>query len=120
MAKELCFNLRPQSSTDDTTELRGEGATIAMIRELSQTLASRLRQIRLECYGPHGIATLATALGIPEGTWSNYERGVTLPAHTVLALIEETGVNPRWLLTGQGERYSAKRCEDQSRRAEEP
>jgi hypothetical protein len=93
---------------------------MTMIRELNQTLASRLREVRVECYGPPGIAALATALGIPEQTWSNYERGVTVPAHTVLALIEETGVDRRWLLTGEGQRYIGTSCADRSRRAAGP
>ena len=94
--------------------------TAATVRDLNSALARRVRQIRLECFGPDGVPALAEALGIPEQTWSNYERGVALPAHTVLALIEETGINPRWLLTGEGERYTATPCGDRSRRAEGP
>jgi hypothetical protein len=52
---------------------------------------------------------LAETLGIPEETWLNYERGITIPALTVLELIEATGVSPHWLLTGAGERYRAMR-----------
>lgn len=91
-----------------------------MVRDLNLTLARRVRQIRLERFGPNGIPTLAEALGIPEQTWSNYESGVALPGPIVLTLIEHTGVNPHWLLTGKGERYTAKHCGDQFRQAEGP
>jgi hypothetical protein len=38
-------------------------------------------------------------------TWTNYERGVTIPAEVILKLIDATGVSPGWLLTGRGDRY---------------
>ena len=44
-------------------------------------------------------------LGIPFRTWHNYEIGCTIPAHTILRLIEVTGAHPHWLLTGKGERF---------------
>jgi len=91
-----------------------------MVRDRNQTLARRLRMIRLELYGADGIPTLADALGIPDETWSNYESGVALPAPTLLVLIEQTGANPHWLLTGKGERYTARRCEDRPRLAGGP
>ena len=93
---------------------------MAMARDLNLTLARRVRQIRLECFGPDGVPALAEALGIPEQTWVNYERGVTLSARTVLALMEATDVHPHWLLTGEGERYTATPCGDRSRRAGGP
>ena len=91
-----------------------------MVRDRNQTLARRLRMIRLELYGAHGVPALAESLGIPDETWLNYESGVALPAPTLLVLIEQTGANPHWLLTGKGERYTAKRCGDRSRRVEGP
>jgi hypothetical protein len=91
---------------------------MATIHEQKHALASRIRQSRLECYGPQGIPALPEALAIPERTWWNYEGGVALPAHTVLVLIKETGANPRWLLSGEGERYTVSCCGDRSRRAE--
>jgi hypothetical protein len=97
-----------------------EGVKMAMVRDLNLTIARRVRVIRLELFGPHGVPTLAEALGIPEQTWANYESGVALPGPIVLTLIERTGVNPHWLLTGKGERYTAKRCGDQSGQAEGP
>jgi hypothetical protein len=93
---------------------------MAATRDLNRSLADRLRAIREDLYGGCGVPILAEALGIPDRTWSNYESGVTLPAHVVLGFIQETAVNPRWLLTGEGERYTARRCGARSRRAGRP
>jgi hypothetical protein len=71
----------------------------------SAHLASRVREIRLETFGDDGIATLAQAMNIPTRTWEHFENGVTIPAWILLQFIELTGVEPHWLLTGEGERY---------------
>jgi hypothetical protein len=42
---------------------------------------------------------------LPVRTWENYETGVTIPATVILGFIEVTGAHPKWLLTGEGERY---------------
>jgi hypothetical protein len=91
-----------------------------MVRDLNRTLARRVRKVRQELYGRNGKAALAHALGIPEQTWSNYESGVALPAAVLLELIELTGVDPHWLLSGEGERYTAKPDEGPLRPAGEP
>jgi hypothetical protein len=69
-----------------------------------EALADRLRAVRIERYG-HDVAALAGQLGIPARTWANSEAGVTMPAKVTLAFLVVTGVEPRWLLTGQGPRY---------------
>jgi hypothetical protein len=86
-----------------------------MVRDKNRRLALRLRTIREELFGEDGIPTLARALGIPDQTWSNYEQGIAVPGYIVLAVIEHTGVDPHWLLTGEGERYTVRRCEDRPR-----
>jgi hypothetical protein len=68
-------------------------------------LALRVREIREELYGEHGGPLLAAALKIPFRTWHDYERGRTIPAHSILRFIEVTDADPHWLLTGEGERY---------------
>jgi hypothetical protein len=35
----------------------------------------------------------------------NYEAGCTIPAHSILRFIKLTGVDPHWLLTGDGARF---------------
>jgi hypothetical protein len=72
---------------------------------LKMGLAERVREIRIALYGLNGGPLLADALRIPFRTWLNYENGCTIPAHTILRLIEVTGAHPHWLLTGEGDRF---------------
>jgi hypothetical protein len=72
---------------------------------LKMGLAERVREIRIALYGINGGPLLAEALKIPFRTLHNYESGCTIPAHTILRLIEVTGAHPHWLLTGRGERF---------------
>ena len=68
-------------------------------------LASRIREIRAEKFGADGVAKVSQAINLAARTWENFENGVTIPAGILLQFIELTGVEPRWLLTGIGERY---------------
>ncbi|MGC8643380.1 MAG: hypothetical protein ACP5XB_26275 [Isosphaeraceae bacterium] len=79
-----------------------------MTKKLHSDLAARLRQVRDDLYGEHGAQFMADRLGIPLKTWLNCEAGVGMSGRLVLKLIVESNVNPRWLLDGQGPRYS--RC----------
>jgi hypothetical protein len=72
---------------------------------LKMGLAERVREIRIALYGINGGPLLAEALKIPFRTLHNYETGCTIPAQTILRLIEVTGAHPHWLLTGKGERF---------------
>lgn len=74
-------------------------------QRLKSGLAFRVRTIREELFGQHGGPVLAESLQIPFRTWHNYESGCTIPATTILRFIEITGANPRWLLTGEGEKF---------------
>ena len=69
------------------------------------SLSRRLREVRQELFGEHGGPELARRLNLPARTWYNYETGVTVPAEVLLGFIEQTGVNPTWLLNGDGPRY---------------
>ena len=71
----------------------------------SDVLASRLREVRRELYGEHGGPLLAQDLEIPARTWAHYESGVTIPGAVVLRFLVLSGVEPHWLLTGEGRRY---------------
>src|SRR5262245_3666656 len=75
------------------------------VKQRQADLADRVREVREDLYGESGIQSLADALGLPPGTWANYERGGTIPAEVILNLIEATEVNPWWLLTGRGAKY---------------
>lgn len=70
-----------------------------------QAVVERICEVRRERFGPQGNLQVASLLGIPVRTWTNYERGVTMPATVMLEFLEATGVTPRWLLTGTGEKY---------------
>jgi hypothetical protein len=66
-------------------------------------LTARVREVRRELYGEGGAPVLAEALGLSVRTWQDFEMGVTIPATVILRFIDLTGVDPSWLLTGQGE-----------------
>jgi hypothetical protein len=68
-------------------------------------IGKRLREIREDFYGKHGAQFQADALEIPLRTWMNYESGVVMPAALVLKLLVQMHIRPRWLLTGEGEKY---------------
>jgi transcriptional regulator with XRE-family HTH domain len=68
-------------------------------------IAGRLRLVRQDLYGDRWDL-LADRLGVTRRRWLNYEEGVATPlAEVLLAFLELTGVEPAWLLTGDGERY---------------
>ena len=69
------------------------------------SISKRLREVRQELFGEHGGPELARRLNLPARTWYNYETGVTVPAEVLLAFIDQTGANPVWLLSGEGEHY---------------
>jgi hypothetical protein len=71
----------------------------------NDALARRLLEIRLEKYGEHGGPLMAEAIGLHARTWANYESGVTIQGLALLRFIDVSGVEPRWLPTGQGEKY---------------
>ena len=74
--------------------------------QLTCGLAQRVREIRVERFGKVGRPLLAEILGLPERTLANYESGVSIPALVILRFVELTGVTPRWLRTGHGDKYS--------------
>ncbi|HEX8201293.1 MAG TPA: S24 family peptidase [Isosphaeraceae bacterium] len=69
------------------------------------SLSERLRGVRSELFGERGGPELARRLGIPIRTWYNYESGVTVPGEVILRFVELTGVDPIWLLHGEGPRF---------------
>ena len=71
-------------------------------------LSERLRSIRTELFGDRGGSEMARRLGIPVRTWYNYEAGVTVPAEILLKFLELTGVDPLWLLHGQGSKFPSR------------
>ena len=84
-------------------------------RECDLCLARRVQQVRQDLYGEHGGPVLAAALGLPEPKWTAFEQGQRMiPSEVILIFIDTTSVNPRWLITGLGEKY----LRDTGRRAD--
>ncbi len=75
------------------------------MERICDSLAQRVREIRLERFGENGVPHLAEKLRLPTRTWLNYESGCTIPAEVILRFIDATDVHPHWLLTGEGDRY---------------
>jgi hypothetical protein len=73
--------------------------------DVKASLSRRLREIRQEIFGEHGGPELARRLGLTVREWYNYETGVTVPAEVLLGFIEQTNVNPAWLISGTGPKY---------------
>jgi hypothetical protein len=70
------------------------------------SLGARLRVIRFELYGEHGVDTIGERLGVAPTTWKNYEDvGEVMPAQILLRFLELTGVDPLWLMRGEGLKY---------------
>jgi hypothetical protein len=78
------------------------------LQVLKLDLARRVREVRKELYGEHGGPMLAEALRIPFRTWMNYEEGCTIPAQVILRFIETTQASVEWLLSGKGDKYTAR------------
>jgi hypothetical protein len=59
-------------------------------------------------------------VGVSSSTWDNYENGVTVPGEIILKLIVLTSVAPRWLLSGEGEKFRPYRIKPGDGRCPEP
>jgi hypothetical protein len=70
-------------------------------------LSERLKTIRVDRFGKSGAPLLAMRIGLPVGTWINYETGCNVPAHVLLKFIEVANASPLWLLRGEGDRYNS-------------
>jgi len=76
--------------------------------DLSASLGERLRQVRVEMFGPDEVEEVARRLGVAPQTWRNFEEigGLISPAQLLL-FADLTGTNPLWLRRGQGPKYRA-------------
>lgn len=84
---------------------------------VKSTLSQRLKQVRTMLHGERGGPEMARRLNLPIRTWYNYESGVTVPAEVVLKFVELTGVDPMWLLRGQGEPFTSQEAEREAKSA---
>ena len=73
--------------------------------ESQSELGKRLRVIRQEVYGQHGVPMLADVLGLNSRDWLEAETQGNLAADVLLRFMVLTGAHPHWLLTGLGPVY---------------
>ena len=74
-------------------------------QEDNSDLSERIRLVRIDLFGEHGGRLLAGLLRVPQRDLTRMEAGGPIPGLLILRLIEVTGVNPNWLLSGEGDRY---------------
>jgi hypothetical protein len=77
--------------------------------DLRLTVSQRLREVRKAVFGDLGVPDVAAVIGVTDFEWLTYEAGGVIPAEVILKFIEETGVMPHWLLTGQGDKFRSSR-----------
>jgi hypothetical protein len=62
----------------------------------------------LEVTGETSQSGLARALGVSQSSvWDVIRRGDGIPAGWLVTLVEQYGVNPLWIKTGEGRKYHA-------------
>jgi SOS-response transcriptional repressor LexA len=64
-------------------------------------LHARVRDVRRNAFGPRGARACARVLGVSPSTWKDYETRRVAPVPVLARLCRVTGVDLRWLLTGQ-------------------
>lgn len=64
-------------------------------------LSGRIREVRADTFGSRGRAKFARALQVSPSTYNYYEHGRIPPMPILLNISEISGVDLRWLLTGQ-------------------
>lgn len=80
----------------------------AAIQDVKTNFANRLRQLMDENNLTQGHA--ATLAGVTQGNITKYLQAVTVPRiDVIVALHENLGVNPNWLLLGIEPKYITKR-----------
>ena len=65
-----------------------------------ETMADRLRNVRILKFGPRGKSAFAKALGIPLQTYVHYEQGRIPPPDLLARIMSVARVNPSWLKSG--------------------
>jgi hypothetical protein len=105
LSREHCLDLyachlRPMSGYTKESDMFDS-------RSESSTLSARVRTVRIQNFGEHGGPMLAELVGVTQRRLARIEAGGPIPAEFILKLIDLTGVNPRWLLSGEGEVYGS-------------
>jgi SOS-response transcriptional repressor LexA/transcriptional regulator with XRE-family HTH domain len=66
-----------------------------------EQVCRRIAQLRRETAGPRGKSAFAKQLGLSPSTYDYYEASRVPPAGVLVRIAEATGVDLRWLLTGE-------------------
>ena len=66
-----------------------------------KSVISRIKQLRLEHYGPRGRSRFAKCLGVSASTYNYYENDRLAPISILLKICDLTGVDLHWLLLGE-------------------
>ncbi len=67
-----------------------------------ETIAERIKFLRIKHFGDRGRSAFAQAIGIPQSTYLNYEEGKRIPPVEILVKISKiTGCDLNWLITGE-------------------
>lgn len=78
-----------------------------MAESPQQDICRRIATIRLEMAGPRGKATFAKKLGLSPSTYEYYEANRVPSADVLVKIARISGVDLRWLLTGEAEAEKA-------------
>ena len=69
--------------------------------DIERGISTRLKQLRLEMYGPRGASDFARELGVAPGAYRGYEKTRAAPAEVLARAAQLTGVDLLWLTTGR-------------------
>ena len=67
----------------------------------AQAVINRLKQLRLQTFGPRGAGQFARALGLSPASYRRYEKDRTPSLEVMAAAARITGTDLYWLITGQ-------------------
>ena len=74
---------------------------------MREAFATRLKELRIDLFGPRGQAKMAKALGVSPTTYNSYEKRCSYPLYPIMArFCLKYNVNPLWLLEGRGNKYT--------------
>lgn len=76
----------------------------APVNRTTNSLDSRIRELRRRHFGPQGRERFAAALGVSADDYERFERGTIPPGELLVRICELTGEDLQWLLTGQASR----------------
>jgi hypothetical protein len=66
-----------------------------------------VREVRQELCGESGGSAPADALDLLAAVWTDFEREIMMmPATVIFEFGDRKGADPRWPLTGQGDRFT--------------